>query len=152
MAKGVFLGVDWGEKRMGIAIGQQLTGSARGLAVIKAKAGTPNWADIRKWIQQYAPEGIVLGLPLLLDGKEQPLTERVREFAQQLHQHIPLPLYWVEEQLSSSEASERCDNPAMLDAEAAAVILETWFNLNDVQRRASGYTPTSSSVTETQGN
>lgn len=141
MAQGVFLGIDWGEKRIGIAIGQQLTGHARGLAVIPAKQGVPQWSDIHRWIKQYAPEGIVLGLPLLLDGKEQPLTEHVRTFAALLIQQIPLPLYWVEEQLSSSEASERCHNPAMLDAEAAAVILETWLHLTQIQQQASRYAP-----------
>ena len=128
MAKGVFMALDWGEKRIGLAVGQSLTGHARGLAVLKAKHGVPDWQELKKWLSKYQPEALVLGLPLLLDGKEQPLTERVREFANLLLSQIPLPLYWVEEQLSSSEASERCDNPAMLDAEAAAVILETWLS------------------------
>ncbi|OZA16441.1 MAG: Holliday junction resolvase RuvX [Thiotrichales bacterium 17-46-47] len=116
MAKGVFMALDWGEKRIGLAVGQSLTGHARGLAVLKAKQGVPDWQELKKWLSKYQPEALVLGLPLLLDGKEQPLTERVREFANLLLSQIPLPLYWVEEQLSSSEASERCDNPAMLDA------------------------------------
>jgi putative Holliday junction resolvase len=137
MPKGVFVGIDWGEKRIGLAVGQSLTGSARGLAVLKAKKGIPDWNDVKKWLAKYQPEALVLGLPLLLDGKEQPLTERVREFAQVLSATIPLPVYWVEEQLSSSEASERCDNPAMLDAEAAAVILETWLSMPAAQRDAS---------------
>jgi len=137
MPKGVFIAIDWGEKRIGLAVGQSLTATARGLAVIQAKQGMPNWQELNKWLAKYQPEALVLGLPLLLDGKEQPLTERVRDFAQHLTQHIPLPLYWVEEQLSSSEAAERCHNPAMLDAEAAAVILETWLSLTPLQREAS---------------
>lgn len=137
MPKGVFMALDWGEKRMGLAVGQQLTGSARALAVLRARSGEPDWRELTHWISQYQPEGLVLGLPLLLDGKEQPLTERVRAFADDLCQHISLPLYWVEEQLSSAEAAERCDNPAMLDAEAAAVILETWLALSPTCRNAS---------------
>jgi putative Holliday junction resolvase len=137
MPKGVFVGIDWGEKRIGLAVGQSLTGSARALAVLKAKKGIPDWSEVKKWLAKYQPEALVLGLPLLLDGKEQPLTERVREFAQVLKVTIPLPVYWVEEQLSSSEASERCDNPAMLDAEAAAVILETWLSMPQSARDAS---------------
>jgi putative Holliday junction resolvase len=137
MPKGVFVGIDWGEKRIGLAVGQSLTGSARGLAVLRAKQGIPDWIEVKKWLAKYQPEAIVLGLPLLLDGKEQPLTERVREFAAILSATIPLPVYWVEEQLSSSEASERCDNPAMLDAEAAAVILETWLSMPQAHRDAS---------------
>ena len=141
MAKGVFMALDWGEKRIGLAVGQSLTGHARGLAVLKAKQGVPDWQELKKWLSKYQPEALVLGLPLLLDGKEQPLTERVREFAKLLISQIPLPLYWVEEQLSSSEASERCDNPAMLDAEAAAVILETWLSQPLAHRDASRHTP-----------
>ena len=141
MAKGVFMALDWGEKRIGLAVGQSLTGHARGLAVLKAKQGVPDWQELKKWLSKYQPEALVLGLPLLLDGKEQPLTERVREFAKLLISQIPLPLYWVEEQLSSSEASERCDNPAMLDAEAAAVILETWLSQPLAHRDASRHPP-----------
>lgn len=141
MAKGVFMALDWGEKRIGLAVGQSLTGHARGLAVLKAKHGVPDWQELKKWQSKYQPEALVLGLPLLLDGKEQPLTERVREFANLLLSQIPLPLYWVEEQLSSSEASERCDNPAMLDAEAAAVILETWLSQPLAHRDASRHPP-----------
>lgn len=141
MAKGVFIGIDWGEKRIGLAVGQSFTGNARGLAVLPAKQGVPDWKLVNKWLAQYNPEAIILGLPLLLDGKEQPLTERVRDFATLLCTHIHLPLYWVEEQLSSSEASERCHNPAMLDAEAAAVILETWLSLPPAQREASRHQP-----------
>lgn len=141
MAKGVFMALDWGEKRIGLAVGQSLTGHARGLAVLKAKHGVPDWQELKKWLSKYQPEALVLGLPLLLDGKEQPLTERVREFASLLLSQIPLPLYWVEEQLSSSEASERCDNPAMLDAEAAAVILETWLSQPLAHRDASRHPP-----------
>ena len=142
MAKGVFMALDWGEKRMGLAVGQSLTGSARGLAVLKAKQGVPDWQELKKWLSKYQPEGLILGLPLLLDGKEQPLTERVRDFAHLLVAQIPLPLYWIEEQLSSSEASERCTNPAMLDAEAAAVILETWLSQPTHLRDASRHIPT----------
>ena len=142
MAKGVFMALDWGEKRIGLAVGQSLTGHARGLAVLKAKHGVPDWQELKKWLSKYQPEALVLGLPLLLDGKEQPLTERVREFANLLVSQIPLPLYWVEEQLSSSEASERCDNPAMLDAEAAAVILETWLSQPLAHRDASRHLQT----------
>lgn len=141
MAKGVFMALDWGEKRIGLAVGQSLTGHARGLAVLKAKQGIPDWQELKKWLSKYQPEALVLGLPLLLDGKEQPLTERVREFANLLLSQIALPLYWVEEQLSSSEASERCDNPAMLDAEAAAVILETWLSQPLAHRDASRHPP-----------
>jgi putative Holliday junction resolvase len=137
MAKGVFIALDWGEKKIGLAVGQSLTGTARGLAVIRAKQGVPDWQELKRWLAKYQPEALVLGLPLLLDGKEQPLTDRVRDFANLLTTHIDLPLYWVEEQLSSAEAEERCDNPAMLDAEAAAVILETWLSLNDQQKWSS---------------
>lgn len=134
MPKGVFIGIDWGEKRIGLAVGQSLTGTARGLAVIKAKQGIPDWVEVKKWLAKYQPEALILGLPLLLDGKEQPLTERVRAFAAILTATIALPVYWVEEQLSSAEAAERCDNPAMLDAEAAAVILETWLSIPKSQQ------------------
>lgn len=141
MPKGVFMAIDWGEKRMGLAVGQTITGNARGVAVIKAKTGIPQWSVLHQWIQKFQPEAIILGLPLLLDGKEQPLTERVRAFAPLLAEQVALPIYWVEEQLSSVEAADRCDDPSMLDAEAAAVILETWLSMPEQQRQSNLWTP-----------
>jgi len=141
MPKGVFMAIDWGEKRMGLAVGQSITGHARGVAVIKAKTGIPQWPELHQWLKKFQPEAVILGLPLLLDGKEQPLTERVRTFAPLLAEQVALPIYWVEEQLSSAEAADRCDDPDMLDAEAAAVILETWLSMPELQRQASRYLP-----------
>jgi len=53
MAKGVFMALDWGEKRIGLAVGQSLTGHARGLAVLKAKHGVPDWQELKKWLSKY---------------------------------------------------------------------------------------------------
>jgi putative Holliday junction resolvase len=121
---------DYGEKRIGVAVGQTLTGTATALSTLAARAGAPDWNALAALLAEWDPDALVLGLPLNMDGTEQPLTARVRRFARRLSQRHPLPLYFADERLSTREARSREGAAAPRegrDALAAQIILEGWM-------------------------
>ena len=76
------LGFDFGLKRIGVAVGQTVTQSARPLTILNAKQGVPDWLEIKKLILEWGVNALIVGLPLNMDGTEQPITARAREFGQ----------------------------------------------------------------------
>lgn len=131
----VYLGFDFGYRRIGIAVGQAITSSARPLTTIAANQGQPNWEVVSKLIQQWKPAELVVGLPTTIEGKKQYTTEPAKQFAEQLHQTYGLPVHLVDERLTTKEARskiyeqggyKRLKN-AEIDAYAAALILEQWL-------------------------
>ena len=76
---GTILAFDYGLKSIGVAVGQQLTGSASTLKALKAQDGTPDWQQIENLIKEWQPAFVVVGLPLNMDGTEQPFTARVHQ-------------------------------------------------------------------------
>ncbi|HBT7181679.1 TPA: Holliday junction resolvase RuvX, partial [Klebsiella pneumoniae] len=82
---GTFLGFDFGTKSIGVAVGQRITATARPLPALKAQDGKPDWNVIEKLLKEWQPEAVIVGLPLNMDGTEQPLTARARNFANKIH-------------------------------------------------------------------
>lgn len=131
----LILGFDFGMKRIGVAVGQTVTKTARPLAVIAAKKGAPRWEDIDKLIQQWKPDALVVGIPLNMDGTNQFITHAAREFAESLKTRYQLTVYGMDERLTTKEARgqlfERGGYKALQDGQvdqvAAKLILETWF-------------------------
>lgn len=121
------LGFDFGERRTGVAIGLTLGGTARPLTTLATRDGAQDFTTIGKLIEKWQAEALVVGLPLHMDGSEQPLTARVRRFARQLEGRFHLPVYLVDERLSSDEASRRTGKKTGIDAEAACIILQDWL-------------------------
>ncbi|CRH30692.1 Putative Holliday junction resolvase {ECO:0000255/HAMAP-Rule:MF_00651} [Pantoea ananatis] len=129
------LGFDFGTKSIGVAVGQQLTGSARPLSAIKAQDGTPDWLQIEKLLKEWQPDFVVVGLPLNMDGTEQPLTARARKFANRLHGRFGIRVELQDERLSTVEARAglferggyRALNKGSVDSQSAAIILQDWF-------------------------
>ncbi len=130
------MGFDYGTKRIGVAVGQTLTGTARPLAIVQVKAQEPEWTCISSLIQEWQPQGFVVGFPLHADGSDNAITATIRQFCQQLQQRYQLPVYTVDETLSTVVATERvCSSTKKkkklsvgnVDAVAAQVILETWL-------------------------
>lgn len=72
------LSFDFGTKSIGVAVGQRITGTARPLPAIKAQDGTPDWSLIERLLKEWQPDEIIVGLPLNMDGTEQPLTARAQ--------------------------------------------------------------------------
>ena len=85
MSSRSIMGFDYGTKSIGVAIGQELTGTAQPLRAIKANDGIPNWDDIDKLLKEWQPDLLVVGLPLNMDGTEQEITVRARKFGNRLH-------------------------------------------------------------------
>jgi putative Holliday junction resolvase len=135
-ASQTLLGIDFGLKRIGIAVGQTLTKSANPIAVLKAKNGEPSWNDIDALIQTWKADAIVVGIPYNMDGSEQPLTQVTRQFVKKLRAHITLPIYTIDERLTSVEAKQQLFDKGelkeiistqQLDSYAAKLILEQWL-------------------------
>jgi putative Holliday junction resolvase len=129
------LGFDFGKKFIGIAIGQELTGSASPLGSVKANDGIPNWDNIEKYLKEWLPDYLVVGLPLNMDGTEQPLTKAAKKFGNRLHGRFGLPVEFQDERLTTADAKERLfaqggyknltkDN---VDALSASLIIESYF-------------------------
>lgn len=130
------LGFDYGTRRIGVAVGQDLTGTASELASVDAKDGVPDWTQIEKLIEYWRPEVLIVGLPLRSDGSDSEQTERARRFARQLHGRYGLPVHLQDERHSSQRAEQllrggnkgrREDKRKKVDRVAACLILEDWL-------------------------
>ncbi|PHZ59310.1 Holliday junction resolvase RuvX [Photobacterium leiognathi] len=130
------LGFDYGTKSIGVAIGQELTGTATPLAAIKATDGVPNWDNIEKLLKEWQPDLVVVGLPLDLEGKElETITPRAKKFANRVHGRFGCQVELHDERLSTVEARAelferggyRSLSKGNIDSQSAVVILESWF-------------------------
>ena len=132
------LAFDVGAKRIGVAVGNTVSLSARDVGVLDVFEAGPNWLALDRWMQEWRPDRLVVGDPATLDGGDQPIRLRARAFARQLQQRYRLPVEQVDERTSSIEAAQRFaagrasgarrrHQAAQLDALAAAVILERWL-------------------------
>ncbi len=135
----VILAFDFGTQRIGVAVGAAMLRNARPLTTIAVAANAPRFEAIGKLIAEWQPTRLVVGLPFNLDGSEHEMTARCRRFAQQLQGRFRLPVELMDERLSSAvaEARLRADgrDPRRarqdIDAEAAAVILQSYFDRTD---------------------
>lgn len=134
------LGLDIGEKRIGVATADTVTRIATPLRVMEAKEVVENAPSWRRVLEDYEPEILVCGLPTTLQGAQGKQARRVKEVAQCIADASELPLKFVDERLSSSQAkrilreqglSER-DMRGKIDSVAASLFLETWLAAQDV--------------------
>lgn len=130
-AASTLLAFDYGLKRIGVAVGQTLTGTARPLQTVTVKNYRPDWPEIEQLIETWLPDALVVGLPLNMDGTEQEMTNHARQFSRRLHGRFRLPVHLADERLTTREAKWRLaedgggENP---HAVAAQVILESWLS------------------------
>ncbi|CPR16798.1 Putative Holliday junction resolvase YqgF [Brenneria goodwinii] len=135
MANRTILAFDFGTKSIGVAIGQEITRTARPLTSFKAQDGIPDWQQVGKILSEWQPALVVVGLPLNMDGTEQPLTARARKFANRLHGRFGVQIALHDERLSTVEARAdlferggfRALDKGSVDAASAVIILESWF-------------------------
>ncbi|WJV53399.1 Holliday junction resolvase RuvX [Pectobacteriaceae bacterium CE90] len=135
MVNRTIMAFDFGTRSIGVAIGQDITRTARPLTAFKAQDGTPDWQQVKKLLQEWQPDLLVVGLPLNMDGTEQPLTARARKFAQRLHGRFGVQIALQDERLSTVEARSslfeqggfRALDKGSVDAASAVIILESWF-------------------------
>ncbi|MGH2348861.1 MAG: Holliday junction resolvase RuvX [bacterium] len=118
---------DYGAKRIGVAIGQSLTGTATPLETIPVRNGRPDWRRIAVLIERWSPVALIVGHPLNMDGSRQAVTDAADRFARRLTGRFGLPVHRADERLSTFEARDRTGRSSDLDAVAAQVILESWL-------------------------
>lgn len=131
----IVLGFDFGTKRIGIAVGQMVTKTARPLTTLQAVNGVPSWNKLDKLIHIWQPDACIIGIPFNMDGTKQPVTEAARQFAKQLQERYQLPIYEMDERLSTQEARERLFaqggykalQNGQIDSVAAQLILQNWL-------------------------
>ena len=121
---------DYGVKRIGTASGQAITRTATPLGIISCHHEKPDWQAIEQIIKDWAPDALVVGVPNNMDGSHQDMTQKASRFIRQLEGRFKLPVYSVDERLSTFEARDRSGATRGIDAIAAQAILETWFAEN----------------------
>ena len=136
VADGCVLAFDFGEKRIGIAIGEHLLGIAHPLATIDSEANEERFRQIAVLIEEWRPTLLIVGLPLSVDGEEHALTLLSRKFARRLDGRFGLPVAMVDERYTSVAASQSLHDAGissrkqkpMLDQVAAQHILQSYFD------------------------
>ena len=138
--QGSVLAFDFGVKRIGVAIGTLLgagrPGPARALTTIDSEANDARFAAIAALIAEWHPVRLLVGRPLNEDGTPHEMTSRCERFANQLRGRFRLPVEDVDERFSSTDADASLrqrglswqERKAKVDAEAAFVILQSWFD------------------------
>lgn len=123
------LAFDFGTKRIGVAVGQELTATATPLAPLKARDGIPDWQQVEQLVKQWQPDAFVVGVPLNMDGSPSEMAVRAKKFSNRLHGRYHLPSYGMDERLSSFEARREIEavQTESVDSLAAKLILESWF-------------------------
>lgn len=125
---------DYGEKRIGVAVGQTLTNTARPLTQIACDGRLPQWQDIDELINNWRPQLLLVGLPLNMDDSESPISKKARFFMSELEARYAKIVIPVDERLTSHAARERLtesgrNKPSKeeINSVAAQIILETWL-------------------------
>ncbi len=139
MSSRTLLGFDYGRKRIGIAVGQEITHTAQGLTTLACTNG-PDWDRIGQLLNEWRPQLLVVGMPHNMDDRPHPLQHEVKAFGDQLAERYNLPIEWMDERLSSVEAEaqlangtksrQRKQDKAEIDKLAAQIILQSWLNIN----------------------
>ena len=145
-ASDTYLGFDFGNKKIGVAIGQTTTFTASPLQTIRSIQQNPDWNKIAGLIQEWQPGGLIVGISRQIDGSDNPITPRMLKFCRQLEARYQLPVYQQDETLSTYEAKqllfEELDVSAsklweVQDQLAAQLILQTWLNDHATKKRNS---------------
>lgn len=137
-SSGCYLGFDFGERRIGVAVGQLRTATASPLQTVTNAHGRPHWQDIDQLVDEWQPVGFVVGIPIYADDS-QPALLAARAFSRKLRNRYGLPVYQHDESHSSLEAGRvvagnrrdaqrRRTRRGDIDKLAAALILGNWLD------------------------
>lgn len=131
---GTLLAFDFGEKRIGVAVGETQTRLAHPIGAIAAESNAARFEAIGKLVAEWKPAGFVVGRPTHADGAPHPIALLAEKFGRRLESRFGLPVAYADETLSSVAAEERLresgrkpKDAGEIDAYAAAVILEGYF-------------------------
>ena len=122
-----FLALDFGTKRIGVAIGNSKIRQAQSLKTIQNKSLEDTFRAIQKLVKEWEVTNFVVGLPTHPDGAEHEMTKRAKRFGNQLNGRLNLPVQWVDERYTSAVAENQTGD---IDSQAAVLILEQYFQEN----------------------
>ncbi len=131
---GTLLGFDFGERRIGVAVGETSTRLANPLVAIDAPANAARFERISRLVQEWRPVAFVVGLPpRLADGNEHPVARLAGRFARRLESRYRLPVFYVDETLTSATAEAELRTASRrragdVDALAAMLILQSFLD------------------------
>lgn len=140
---GVYLGFDFGQKRIGVATADLTFSLASPLTTVANHHGTPDWNKIDTIVEQWRPVAMVVGKPLTLEGKKQEITSHAAGFQQRLKHRYNVPVYDIDESYSSMEAAEILKKNRQMgqrgtierediDKAAACNLLQRWLDQWDL--------------------
>ncbi len=136
-----YLGFDFGNKKIGIAVGHRLTGIASPLLTLPSVNQSPDWRAISQLIAEWQPAGIVVGISRQKDGTDNIITQRMLKFCRQLEGRYQIAVFQQDEAFSTFEAKQMLFDEvkvnatklwAVQDQLAAQLILQSWLNDNRV--------------------
>lgn len=125
MMQEVVIGFDFGEKRLGVAVGNTLTYNANPLKIIDSRTNDSRWKGVKGVIDEWQPTKLIVGRPCHPDGTPHEMTQRAERFARQLQGRFALPVILVDERYSSAVVDSEAE---FIDDEAASIILQAWLN------------------------
>lgn len=129
------LGFDFGKKSIGVAVGQEVTGTASPLHALKAIDGIPDWQKLQHVFDEWQPQLAVVGLPLNMDGTNQDITFAAKKFANRLNAKYRVPVETCDERLTTVDAKAQLFEMGgykklekqKIDSASACLILESWM-------------------------
>lgn len=126
------LAFDFGEKKIGVAVGQTSTNTSSPLKIIFNHHGETNWDEIKEILYEWKPELILVGKPLNMDDSESKIMRKVDKFYKHLTTIYDSKYEYVDERLTTFEAREILkDNKSdMVDANAAKILIDNWLNID----------------------
>jgi len=138
------LALDFGSRRIGLAVSDELGVTAQGLPTLLRTNKRSDLDHLRRVIRQYSVGEIVLGLPLRMSGEEGIQSAKVQEFAEELRRKFKLPVHLFDERLTSVEANRLLresemnvrNRPEVVDQMAAGLILQAFLEFRKSQREA----------------
>lgn len=133
------LGIDFGERRVGVAVSDPTRTLASPLPTLKRRAGKrPPLAALHALVKEYEVGALVMGLPLTNRGKDSDWTRTVRDVGEALAKRTGLPIHFVDERFTSVEAQRavrsiglpkgKREQKERVDAAAAVLILQRWLD------------------------
>lgn len=137
-ARGTVLAFDFGERRIGVAVGECELRTASALTTLDAETNDARWSGIGRLLDEWKPALLVVGLPLSPDGEPHDMTARAQRFARQLEGRYRLPVALQDERFTSAEANAQLrdggqkdwrERKKQLDAHAAQLILKDYFDV-----------------------
>ena len=130
------LGFDFGEKRIGVAVGNTVTSQARALTTLHVESNAARLGAVEKLVAEWQPASFVIGQPEHTDGQPHDVAHLAKKFGNRLTEKFRLPVAYINETLSSVEASsilgargvKGVAQRAEIDAVAAQVILQSYLD------------------------